>query len=420
MAIGKVNIGISSNDKINGIENNYLIKTGETINKGDFVKFVDNLSKKSLSSVGSAQHKVHFTLPNDRVLLFNNETKGCYIGKLVDGELTYGEELVISTSHYLKDCLDLGNNNILLVMGTSGYYLGACIVNVNNMTITLVESLTSMNSEQGTVAGTTLYGDTIYVFYLDYSDESMRFFKLGLSGTTLTTIGYDHIYFSGISHKLNTNSTPMKVIHHTSNYYHMFYVEDYSASNELRAVRLEIRGDKTVYTVGSPVTIESNTSNDDAIFVQKIDSNLLIGHNASDKFKIYTLYGTYTLKNITILDTDNVSNMLNIGKDLYIIHSGISDNRLFASILSYKESSTYPKITFHEIENIVSTYLAKDAQVINNETICLIFSRSGYSDYYRCCLDLKYLLAKSATNQEISGIAKQNGIGGQEITIITL
>jgi hypothetical protein len=187
----------------------------------------------------------------------NSAQLNAYIGTVSGNVISYGavtSGTVASGDINIINLVVLSATKVLVLWGESSNAATAMIVTISGTTVTFgstfgIRSQVYVNSSQQL---TKKDSSTVIFAYHNFNSEKLCATVLSISGTTIT-VGVEGILVSGVSNDSKLNPS---VVYYDTDKILMFYRDN--SSGYPTCLIFNISG-TSIGTVGSPVTIESNT-----------------------------------------------------------------------------------------------------------------------------------------------------------------
>ena len=447
--------GVKGGLDINGIIQDYYIYAEEKVSAGDFVEFINGIAHKTIqtskdTAISSyANYGVVLSacsLNKNKVFIAHRGSSSNYLyGTLciIEGSIITPQTstMLLSTTNsgYSVSVVALSSNTVFLAhSGDSNYSLYGMIVTIDGTTVTPGAD-TRIHSSENTgylISLCVLPTDSVFIAHSYSSSYSIRGRVCSVSGTTITP-GADTV----ISSTADTASfSSISAV--TLNKDYVFVVRSSGSSNYyLESSLCSISG--TTTTLRTNTTLVSTTYTGQYVRAVLLDNgNVFIAHGYGSSRYLYgivcTISGTSVTKGTdNLIDNTYVSgqviNCVSLkGNKVFITHSKSSLNFLSMVVCTINNRTitvgTGIALNETEIPNIaysISTMCLTDNRI-------MIVHRYGSSNHIygqvwdidettntptNQIIDVEYeTQIRKATAIPCDGVAKSNGIGGDDMT----
>jgi hypothetical protein len=405
----------------------YKVKAGENISAGDFVDYVNS---NELSKKNSVNYNTTYDNSNAIVKLDNNKVLVCYstnnIGTTVrlisidKKEITLGTAFVFTTLSTSGDInlFKLDNSRILVVL--HAYYgdsssIYSSILNIDNDVISAPNSPSVIDTTGfGNILSVAILGESkMLVTYNTYNDgvDLLVSRVLVISGTSVifsdNTFTINNSQFGQIS-SIN-NSQVILLYTTTVSYYTSSVILNISNDNIISQENSPFIFFPNFASIVSTLTIDENrvivaysNSGESEAVILSINDGII--SKPSSSFKI----GELSMNGLAI-------NRLSSNRLMLAFEFNINPNNSKISILSFEGTDIVSILDY--FSSIDSGYVANiRIEVLNNSEVIIAYRNTiGYG--VAAIFEFEKLLVPAT--EEILGIAKKKGTGGDIIEVFT-
>ena len=436
---------------INGIIKDYYAYAGENISAGDLVEYVNGVAGKvdygessdtviDSSNTYTGRWISALALDANRVFIAHSYTSGLKLYGIVctvnGATITLGADTPLKDSNGTAEGSSIGllpDGRVFISHKDNSNYLYGMLVSINGTTITVdVDTQLSTNKPYTFRSSTiALPNGNVFIAHSAKTDNYVYGMVCAIDGNTIT-YGTDTAINTAKSYTGDTISACLLTDGN------VFVAHSYNSSHYLYARVCSISG--TTITVGTAKALISDTvKTGEYISTCTLpDGKVFVAHSSSENLNLYgmvcTISGTTVSKgaDAQLSSTTNssvgVKAVVLLNGNVLITHSGNSNYVLYGMVCAI-DNTTINKISDNQLNPNVYTGYTTEPVPLNNGTMCIAYSNG--TDYKLNAqvwrvnennIPTNNIIAtnyetqvRKVTTGQFDGIAKTNGIGGDDI-----